>query len=208
MTLALATAVAGCALFAAAAGADSFTPIRMTVNVTPIARAHVPLRTSVTVSADPGALDVAQGAVRIGVKLAVECGGSFETTPGVTLLDAPLTPQPQDGKAYTGMATGSGRPPLFGSQTLCVFVEDSGVGRVFANDESGLVDVSRPCTTDASRYDAAEKALKAAQRRLRRTKRAAKPRRARLERTIATRRRTANAHRRAARRACGSGVPL
>jgi hypothetical protein len=194
-------------LLASGAGADSFTPVRMTVNVTPVARAHAPLKTTVTVSADAGALDIAQGSVRVGVKLAIECGGSFETTPGVTLLNAVLKPQPQTGVAYTGSASGSGRPVLFGTQTLCVYVEDS-VDRVYANDESGLVTVARACTSDASRYDAAEQALKASQRQLSHTKRGAKARRARLTRTIAKRRKTANADQRAARHACGSGVPL
>jgi hypothetical protein len=207
LALAVAIALLTSALLASGAGADSFTPIRMTVNVTPVARANVPLKTAVTVSADAGALDIAQGSVRVGVKLAIECGGSFETTPGVTLLDGTLTPQPRSGRAYTGSASGSGRPSLFGSQTLCVFLEDS-VDRVFANDESGLVDVSRACTTDASRDDAAEQALNVSQRQLRHTKRGATARRAQLKRTIAKRRRAATSDQRAARQACGNGVPL
>jgi hypothetical protein len=92
------------------------------------------------------------------------------------------------------------------TQTLCVFLEDSDVGRVFAHDESGQVDVSRPCTTGAARYDRAEKALKRAQRQLRHTKR--KGRRRSVQRTIAKRRMTANRYRRAARKACGPGVTL
>ncbi len=91
-------------------------------------------------------------------------------------------------------------------KTLCVFLEDSDVGRVFAHDESGQVDVSRPCTTGAARYDRAEKALKRAQRQLRHTKR--KGRRRSVQRTIAKRRMTANRYRRAARKACGAGVTL
>jgi hypothetical protein len=188
------------------AAADSYTPIGMTTHVTPVARAHEPLRTTVSVSADPGVLDVAQGSLLVQVKLAAECGGSFQTTPGITLVNAPLTPTPTTGQAYSGSAGGSGRPTAFGTQTVCVFLEDSAVGRVFANDESGQVDVSRPCTTGAARYDRAQAALKRVQRQLGRTMRAATRRR--LKRTIARRRRTANRARRAARTACGPGVPV
>lgn len=190
------------------AGADSFTPIRMTVAIAPIARARVPLHTTVSVSADAGVLDLAQGPMRVGVKLAVECGGTFETTPGVTLVDHALTPQPTRGKAYTATARGSGRPVFFGAQTLCVFLEDSTVGRVFANDESGSVTVSKPCTNTALRYDRATKTLKAAQRALRRTSRHRTARRRQLQRRIARDRRTATRDRRGARAACGGGVPL
>jgi hypothetical protein len=191
---------------AASASADSYTPIRMTTHVTPVARARAPLKTTVAVAADPGVLDVAEGNLQVEVKLAAECGGSFQTTPGTTLVNAPLKPAPRNGQAYSGSVSGSGRPTAFGTQTLCVFLEDSDVGRVFAHDESGQVDVSHPCTTGAARYDTAEKSLKRAQRQLRRT--TGKVRRRRVQRTIARRRRTATRFRRAARKACGPGVTL
>jgi hypothetical protein len=194
------------ALPASPAAADSFTPVTLAVTVTPIARLHAPLRVEVGVRADAGVLDTSEGAILIGVKLAGECGGTFETTPGTTLLHRKLTPQPTTGQAYAANATGSGRPTAYGSQTLCVFLEDADVGRVYANDESDQVDVSQPCTLAGARYDAAGKALAAAQRRLRHTKRAA-PRR-RLQRTIAQRRRTLQLDRRAGRSVCGAGVPL
>ena len=105
-----------CLAVAASASADSFTPIRMTTHVTTVARAHVPLRTSVSVSADPGVLDVAEGNLQVEVKLAPgECGANFQTTPGVTLVNAPLTPTPKTGQAYRGSAAGSGRPTAFGT---------------------------------------------------------------------------------------------
>jgi hypothetical protein len=191
---------------AASAAADSYTPIRMTTLVTPVARAHAPLKTTVAVAADPGVLDVAEGNLQVEVKLAAECGGSFQTTPGITLVNAPLKPAPRNGQAYSGSVSGSGRPTVFGTQTLCVFLEDSDVGRVFAHDESGQVEVSRPCTTDAARYDREQTALKRAQRQLVRAR--GKVRRRRVQRTIAQRRRTATRFRRAARKACGPGVTL
>jgi hypothetical protein len=191
----------------ATASADSITPIRMTTHVPAVARAHAPLKVTVSVSADPGVLDIAEGNLQVEVKLASgECGGSFQATPGITLVNAPLKPTPRTGQAYSGSVSGSGRPTAFGRQTLCVFLEDSDVGRVFAHDESGQVEVSRPCTTEAARYDKAAQALKRAQRQLRHTK--GRARRRSVQRTIAKRRTTANRSRRAARQACGPGVTL
>jgi hypothetical protein len=201
-----AVCVAATLLLAASATADSYAPIRMTTRVSAVARAHAPLKASVAISADSGVLDVAEGSLQVQVKLATECGGSFETTPGTTLVNAPLNPPPHNGQAYSGSVSGSGRPTDFGTQTLCVFLEDSDVGRVFAHDDSGHVDVSLPCTSAASRYDTAAKALSRARRQLRHTRR--KARRRSVQRTIARRRTTANRARRAARKACGAGVTL
>lgn len=202
-------ALAATFIVTATASADSFTPIRMTSHVTPVARAHAPLKMTVAVRVDPGVLDVADGNLQVQVKLTSgECGGDFQTTQGVTLVNAPLTPVPRNGQAYAGSASGSGRPTAFGTQTLCVFLEDADVGRVFANDESSQVNVSRACTTGAARYDAAEKALTRAQRELQRTKKTARRRQADLKRTIARRARTVARDRRSARTACGPGVPL
>jgi hypothetical protein len=202
-------ALAATLIVTATASADSFTPIRLTSHVTPVARAHAPLKMTVAVSADPGVLDVAEGNLQVEVKLTSgECGGDFQTTAGVTLVNAPLTPVPRTGQAYTGTASGAGRPTAFGAQTLCVFLEDADVGRVFANDESRQVNVSRPCTTTAARYDAAEKALTRAQLQLRRTKKSARRRRADLKHTVARHARTATRDRRLARTACGAGVRL
>ena len=178
LLLASATAAVCCA----AAGADSFTPVRLAITIAPVARLHQPLKVSVDVSADPSVLDDATGPLRIRVKLAGECGGTFSTTPGVTLLDRQLRPQPATGRPYDANASGSGKPTRYGSQTVCAFVEESGDNRMFADDTSNQVDVSRKCTSAAATYDAARR------------------RRARAS--------TLKAARRAARRACGPGVPL
>jgi hypothetical protein len=194
------------AIPASLATADSFTPVTLAITVTPIARLHAPLSVEVGVSADAGVLDTSEGAMLIGVKLAGECGGTFETTPGVTLLHQKLNPQPATGQPYRATAHGSGRPTAYGSQTVCVFLEDAAVGRVYANDESDQVDVSPPCTTAGARYDVAGTALARAQRQLRQTGGAGARRR--LERTIARRKLTLSRAGRLGRAACGSGVPL
>jgi hypothetical protein len=195
LPIAVATAAAAAGLLAvtaSGAGADSFTPVQLNIAVAPVARLHAPLTIRVAVTADPGALDGTEGPVRMEVKLAPECGGTFQTTPGTTLVNAALAPQPSTGRPYAGRVKGSGRPAAYGAQTVCAFLEDADIGRVYANDESQQVSVSRSCTSAASRYDTA-------QRRLRHTRRATVRRR--LKRTVAR-------DRTRARRACGTGVAL
>jgi hypothetical protein len=190
LAAALGVALVG-ALPSALAGADSFTPVRLTIRAAPVARLHAPLTISVGVSADPGALDTRSGPLRVRVKLANECGGTFQYTSGVVLLDKQLTPQPSTGHAYSGVASGSGRPAAYGTQTVCTWLDDQGAGRTFASDQSTQINVSATCTRAAARYDAA--------------------RRQRAGRGTAAKRRRARAlasTRRAARRACGPGVPL
>jgi hypothetical protein len=169
-------------VYSAAAAADSFTPVRLAINIAPVARRHQPLKVSVVVSADPSVLDNATGPLRIRVKLAQACGGTFSSTEGVTLLDQQLRPQPATGRSYDANASGSGRPTRYGDQTVCAFLEEAADNRMFANDTSNEVNVSRKCTSAAATYDAARR---------------------RHVRTS-----TLNADRSAARRACGPGVPL
>lgn len=176
----------------AAVAADSFTPVQIAVRIAPVARLHQPLRTSVTVSGDAGALDLRDGSIVAEVKLASECGGVFGATAGVALVDDALTPQPVPGEAYAGTVTRSGRPSAYGVQTVCVWVVDANEGRLFANREDLTLDVSKPCTLAAAAYD----------------KDAARARRIKAASQLATARRTAATARRAAAKACGPGVPL
>ena len=194
------------ALSASPAAADSFTPVRMAISLAPVARLHVRLAASVAVSADPGVLDSHDGPLRVAVKLAPECGATFETTRGLALLDRPLSPQPTAGRAYSASAAGSGRPRRYGVQTVCVFLEDSGSDRVYANDESGQVDVSPSCTAAGRRYDAAHRALARARRQLHHSRPGTGRRR--LQRTVTARARTLRRDRRRGTAACGRGVPL
>jgi hypothetical protein len=191
---------------AAVARADSFTPVTMNVGVTPIARLGVPLRVKVSVRADPGVLDTADGPLRVKVKLAPECGASFETTSGVTLVNAPLAPPPTVGKAYSGGASGSGRPVAYGTRSVCSYLEDTGAHRVYASDESVTTDVTVACTTAGRAYDRGLRSLRTAQRSLRRAHtRAARTRDRRL---VARRRRALSRARRRGVAACGAGVSL
>jgi hypothetical protein len=196
------------ALGTAQAAADSFTPVRLDITLAPIARLHMPLPVTVKVSADAGVLDTATSPLRMRAKLASECGGSFETTSGVVLLDKVMSPQPSTGHAYQGTARGSGRPTAYRSGMVCAFLEEQGDGRVYANntDNPPGVTVSPRCTQAAARYDSARAALVRAERRLTH----AKTQQARTHaRTLVFRRsKTATAQRRSARAACGPGVAL
>lgn len=189
----------------APATADSFTPVRLSIKVSPVARRGAPLTVTVAVNADPGVLDTRDGALRVGVKLASECGGDFPTTTGDTLLDTALDPQPATGRAYSATASGSGRPSAYGTMTVCVFVFDTNADRVYANDESLSVSVSPTCTRAAARYDGDGRALAGARRALRHARGA---RARRLRRQIAGLRRIQSRDHAAATAACGSGVPL
>ena len=195
-------------LCAALAGADSFNPVRLAITIAPVARLAKPLSITVNVSADAGALDTATAPLRIRAKLAGECGGTFDTTPGPVLIDAELNPQPATGQPYQATARSAGRPAGYGQRTVCAFLEEEGDNRQFANDTTDppMVDVSKRCTVAANRYDAARKALANARRQLRHARRRAN--RARLKKLVAKRSKTASRDRRSARAACGAGVPL
>jgi hypothetical protein len=192
---------------AALATGDSFTPVRMSISVASVARRHAQLKVRVRVTADADALNTSgEGPVRIEVKLASECGGNFQNTPGYTLLNQQLKPQPSAGQPYTATASGSGRPGAYGVQTVCAYIEDTAVGRVYANDESLTVNVSQRCTKAVNSYNAASQALARARRRLRRAHAGSARRR---DRRLVTKRRRALAKaRRRGVAACGRGVPL
>jgi hypothetical protein len=206
LTLAPIAAALTLAPIAAVASVDSFTPITMNIGVTPIARLGAPLPVKVSVKADPGVLDTADGPLRVEVKLAGECGGNFETTTGVTLVNAPLNPQPTVGRAYSGGASGSGRPVAYGTRTVCTYLEDTGSGRVYANDESVRADITPACTSAGLAYDRAYRSLRAAQRSLRHARTRAARRRDR--RLVAGRQRTLAGARHRGVAVCGSGVAL
>jgi hypothetical protein len=135
------------------ATADGITPVRLSIAVTPVARLHQPLPVTVRVGADSSVLDTRTAPLRIRVKLAAECGGTFAGTRGVVLLDRRVNPQPTTGRAYAGNATGAGRPISYGTQTVCAWLQEEVDDRVFASDQSLQVNVSRACTRAAQRYD-------------------------------------------------------
>jgi hypothetical protein len=204
----LAVFAATLAISSSVAAADSFTPITLGIKVTPVARRQAALPISVQVSADPGVLDNATTPLRVEVRLAAECGGSFETTTGTVLLNRALSPQPALGHAYSATVSGSGRPSAFGSFTVCAFLEEQGNGnRMYASDTSNQVDVSQACTAAAARFDTARKALDSANRQFRRAPKGSVARR-RAAKLVKRRASALGGARHAGTQACGSGVAL
>ncbi len=91
-------------------------------------------------------LDTADGPLRVEVKLAPECGGDFQTTAGVTLVNAPLKPQPTVGRAYAGSASRLGPAGRLRHPDRLHVPRGHRLGRVYANDESVTYRVTPACT--------------------------------------------------------------
>jgi phosphatidylinositol-3-phosphatase len=147
VVLGLVAALAGTAtvVISTIAGADSFNPVVMNIQVASQAHLGKALPIKVIVTADKSVLDTRTAPLRIEVKLASECGGEYGQTPGAVLLNKQLSPQPAVGKAYRAVATGSGRPGALGEQTVCAWLVEQGDGRQFANDtdDPSQVDVTK-----------------------------------------------------------------
>ena len=163
-------------------------------------------RSPSTCHADADALDSATAPLRIRAKLAGECGGTFDTTPGPVLIDVELSPQPATGQPYQATARGSGKPVAYGQRTVCAFLEEEGDNRQFANDTvdrrwSTCPSHARPRRTATTRRENRWPA----RRQLRHANRRANRLRLKL---VAKRGKTVARDRRAARKACGPGVPL
>lgn len=188
--------IAGLALLGVAPAAlgDPFEPVAIAVDAPAIARSDRPLAVTATVTADPDALTGTDGPVRVRVKLATICGGSFEGTDGVTLLDEPLAPQPRAGTALRASATGRARPAGAGVQSVCAFVASANDERQYATNVDATVDVSARCTTAARRVERDERAAARSRRSLRSARTAR-----RRHRTPATLRRVHRARRTALR---------
>ncbi len=153
--LALIGAIGG--LPSGVAGADSFNPVQLMIKIASVARRHVSLPITVKVTADASVLDTRTAPLRMRVKLARECGGTYSHTPGTVLLDKRMNPQPTTGKPYSAVARGSGKPRAYGVMTVCAFLDEEGDQRTFASDQSIQVDVSKACTRAAARFDRARR---------------------------------------------------
>jgi hypothetical protein len=148
-----------------AASADPLEPVSLAVTAHSTASRHAPFRVRVAVTADPGALDVRTAPLRVRVRLAPECGGSFTGTAGRTILDRELSPQPAAGQAYSATATGAKMPAAYGTFAVCAFLEEEGDNRQFATETDGLVAVTHRCTSASDRYASLKRRLAAARKR-------------------------------------------
>lgn len=147
----LALAAAALALVpATAARAANGEPVSMTVSMPAVVASNIGFPVTVTVASDPGALS-ATAPLRVRVKAAGECGGSFDSTPGAVLLDAPL--------GSSGKVSGRALTHVFGSFTACAFLEQQGDDRLFAFDDSTTFAVTHGCTTFSRRVVVDRRAL-------------------------------------------------
>lgn len=136
--------LAGAALFLALpAVADLEEPVSVTASVPQNAVAGKAFPLAVDVAAEPGALDIAAQPLRLRVRFAPECGGSFAGTEGPTAIDRRL-PAPSAGAAYATSVSIRAKIGAPGPETVCAFLEDS-QERQFATDTEASLNVVPPC---------------------------------------------------------------
>ncbi len=135
-----------------AAARASDEPVSLSVSMPGTVASNVGFPVRVTVTADPGALDAAGAPLRVRVRTAAECGGTFDSTPGAVLLDEPL--------AAGGRVAGHALTHSFGTFTACAYLEQQGDDRLFAFDDSTSFAVTHPCTTFTRRAIAARRSLR------------------------------------------------
>lgn len=140
--------LAALALPAAAAAQDE--PVEISVDAPTLVTSKAPIKVTVGVNAEPGALDIAAQPLRLQAALEPECGGSFAGTAGPKLIDREL-PAPIPGSPYQFTAKGKARVKPFGPETVCAFVTDA-QERQFATSTEAVVEVSKACTLATRRF--------------------------------------------------------
>jgi hypothetical protein len=150
--------------FGATAGAALIEPVTVTATAPETVTAGTPFPLEVAVEAEPGTLGIAAQPLRVRVKLATECGGSFAGTPGPTALEQTL-PAPGAG-TYTQKVTGKVTVASPGTDVVCAFLEDA-QERQFATDTEEEVTVVS-ATAATHQCTAATKQLTVAKRKLKR----------------------------------------
>jgi hypothetical protein len=152
-------AVAAMLCLASSAWGDGGEPVTMDVNVPGVVASGIGFPVRVTVTSDKGALSGATAPLRVRVKAANECGGTFDSTPGPVLVDAPL--------ASNGTVAGRATVTSFGGFTACAFLEQQGDDRLYAFDDTTTFAVTHSCTTYSRRVVATRAALKKVRGRMR-----------------------------------------
>ena len=152
MRRAAALAFLAACVFASSAWAGGGEPVTMDVSMPGVVASGIGFPVRVTVTSDSGALRGATAPLRVRVKAAAECGGTFDSTPGAVLLDAPL--------GSSGTVAGRASTTTFGTFTACAFLEQQGDDRLFAFDDSTSFAVTHACTTFTRRAVAARRSLR------------------------------------------------
>jgi hypothetical protein len=129
-------------------------PVSISVKAPAVAPRGIAVPVRVRVTADPGALTyraTGPAPLKVKVRLARECGATFETTSGQVLLDRTLRPKPRAHAAYERLFRVKRSLRQFGSWTACAYLEEQGDDRLWAFDATTQVDVTRRCTRTARR---------------------------------------------------------
>jgi hypothetical protein len=163
---------------AATAGAALLEPVTITATAPePQIAAGAPFKLEVAVEAEPGALDIAAQPLRVRVKLAPECGGSFIGTAGAAALEQAL-PAPTAGAAYKQLVTGKVTAASAGPEVVCAFLEDA-TERQFATDTEEEVTVLaagavKQCSAATNQLTTAKRKLKRLEHRIHKLKKRVK----------------------------------
>jgi hypothetical protein len=162
-----ALALAAALLAAAAApAAGQGEIVRLSITVAPVVAAGASIPVTVGVDADRGALSLRGDHLRLRVRYAAECAGTFAGTPGPIAIDTQIPDPSTANTTYHATLNGSAAVASLGAYSVCAFLEEQGTGRLFAQDSDTHFQTTAGCTT-ASRTDARETAaLRAAQRQL------------------------------------------
>jgi hypothetical protein len=161
-----------------AAGAALIVPVTITATAPePLIAAGSPFKLEVAVEAEAGALDIAVRPLRVRVKLAPECGGSFIGTAGPAAFEATLAGPPA-GAALKQTLVGKVTAASAGPEVVCAFLEDA-TERQFATDTEEEVTVLAPgalkqCTAATKQLTAAKKGLKRLEHRIAKVKKQVK----------------------------------
>ena len=184
----LLAALAAALLGAQPAAAALDEPVSVTAQAPQAVAARSAFPLTVDVAAEAGALDIAAQPLRLRVRFAPECGGSFAGTEGPTAIDRSLL-APTPGASYTQSVTVKAKIGAVGPETVCAFLEDSDE-RQFATDTEETLRVVPPCP-------AAKRKLARLKRQLRHA--SSKRKRHRLKKRL-------RKARRLAKLACGGGA--
>lgn len=141
-------------------------PVSLAVTAPATAGVGETFTVAVAVQADPGALDIAAQPLRLRVRLAPECGGSFAGSEGPTAIDRTL-PAPTPGARYSAEASGRVRiGGAAGTETVCAFLEDA-QERQFATETEATVTIGPGCVVVTRKLAQLRRGLKKQRQRVR-----------------------------------------
>jgi hypothetical protein len=191
-------------ILAATAGAALLEPVMITATAPePQVEAGRPFKLEVAVEAEAAALDIAVRPLRVRVKLAPECGGSFAGTAGPAAYEATLAGPPA-GPALSQTLSGKVTAASPGTEVVCAFLEDA-TERQFATDTEEEVTVLpagavKQCTTATKQLRKAKKSMKRLEHRIKKVRKQVKKAHGAHRKALARKLKKLRAHERKAKK--------